>query len=45
MKYKCNDCDDEPPFTGTCELTLPTIAAKPKYCPIFDNAPCNWQEV
>lgn len=42
-KYYCNDCEDEPPYTGACELSLPQMAAKPKYCPISDDCvECSW---
>jgi len=47
-KYYCNDCKDDeagPPYVGACELSLPLIAAKPKYCPIFDECiVCDWIE-
>lgn len=46
MKYICNDCSDGNDFAANCRLDLPTIAGKPKYCPIFDNNErCNWEEV
>ena len=44
MEYMCNDCDDEPPFTGICKYIPPRITAKPKGCPIFLE-PCNWIEI
>ena len=46
MKYVCNDCSDGNDFVANCRLDLPTIAGKPKYCPVFDNKErCNWEEV
>jgi hypothetical protein len=46
VKYECNDCDDEDPYTGTCKLELPAIAATPTYCPVFgDGVTCNWKKV
>ena len=45
-QYKCNDCEEGEQFVGTCKLSLPRIAAKPRYCPIFDGSEdCNWVEV
>ena len=43
---KIRDCEDEEPYTGTCKLELPIIAAKPTDCPVFgDGTKCNWVEV
>jgi len=45
IEYECNDCEEAPPFVGTCKLSLPSIAAKPRCCPIFDGCEeCNWIE-
>ena len=44
--YICNDCDEDEQFTGTCKLSLPRIAGKPEYCPIFDGCEnCHWKKV
>ena len=43
--YICNDCEEGEEFTGNCKLSLPSIAGKPKYCPIFDGHEfCLWKE-
>ncbi len=45
-EYLCNDCEEGEPFIGVCRLSLPPIAAKPRYCPIFDEKiECEWKEV
>jgi hypothetical protein len=44
--YECNDCEDEEPYTGTCQLILPDIAGKPTDCPVYgDGYKCNWLRV
>lgn len=44
--YICNDCDDGDEFIGDCELSLPIIAGKPRYCPILDGQKeCTWEAV
>ena len=44
--YVCNDCDDGAEYVGTCRLSLPTIAGKPKYCPVCDGIEeCHWVAV
>ena len=45
-EYVCNDCCDGDEFVGTCRLSLPDIAGKPKYCPVCDGVEeCEWVEV
>ena len=45
-EYICSDCDDGNEFGGACRLSIPTIAGKPKYCPLCDGIEeCHWVKV
>ena len=42
-EFHCDECDDEPPFVGTCKLIMPDCASEPFICPVFgDDGSCKW---